>query len=68
MTPNVFETDTWPAVPVGCFNSLTLQNTEVIGHMKSRFCEIAHNISLKFQSKSWFRIYLHRERGTCVIT
>ena len=30
MTPNVFETDTWPIGPVGCFNSLTLQGTVVI--------------------------------------
>ena len=34
MTPNVFETDTWPIGPVGCFNSLTLQGTVVIRQLR----------------------------------
>ena len=34
MTPNVFETDTWPIGPVGCFNSLTLQGIVVIRQLR----------------------------------
>ena len=40
MTPSVFETDTWPKAPVGCFNSLTLQCIGMILDMEVRLCKV----------------------------